>query len=515
MPAIVAACLVLSVASLLLPSEPSFDPWAWIVWGREVLLFDLDTTGGPSWKPLPVLFTAAFAPFSLIDEGLPAALWLVVARTGALLSIVLAFRVARRLAGPGRATGIGAGAGAALTLVFAPQWLRYAAHGNEVPMAVALMLWGVERHLDGRRAQALVAVFLACLLRPEVFPFLALYAAWLWRADPTLRRLTAGLAVALPALWLLPDWIGSGDLLGAGRKASSEPRWSLSVRDQPWLAALERTHRISGLPLELGALAAAVFALRRRDRTVLALFAVAVAWVALVVAMTEAGFSGSTRYFVPAVVIASILTGLAVAWSVESVAHVAARIATGGWEPLVRGGAVAPDRLRRAAARGWPGPSAGRPAAIGAGAVAIAAIVLASASWIDQRVDQLDRQIEQSGELAELQAALPAALDRAGGAERVVAHGPPSVNRAFQTRLAWETHLTLLDVESAGGGRGLIFSVPGTPMRGVLPPAALSAPTSEPPLARAGLWQVRRRLETAVAGTVGLGREEYETLPAR
>src|SRR6476661_4105143 len=118
MPAIVVACVVLACASLALPSEPSFDPWAWIVWGRELLLFDLDTTGGPSWKPLPVVFTTIFAPFSLIDEGIPAALWLVVARTGALLSIVLAFRVARRLVGPGsgRWTGIGAGAVAALAL---------------------------------------------------------------------------------------------------------------------------------------------------------------------------------------------------------------------------------------------------------------------------------------------------------------------------------------------------------------------------------------------------------------
>jgi hypothetical protein len=473
MPAIVAACVALSLASLALPSEPSFDPWAWIVWGRELLLFDLDTTGGPSWKPLPVLFTAAFAPFSAIDGGLPAALWLVVARTGALLSIVLAFRVARRLAGPGRWTGIGAGAVAALALAFAPQWLRYAAHGNEVPMAVALMLWGVERELDGRRAQALVAVFLACLLRPEVFPFLALYGAWLWRAEPGLRRLTAALAVVLPALWLLPDWIGSGDPFGAGRKASSEPRWSLSVRDQPWLAALERTHRITGLPLELGALGAALFALRRRDRTVLALFAVAVAWVVLVVAMTEAGFSGSTRYFVPAVVIASILTGLVIAWSVEAIARL---------------GSSAGASLR---------PYAGRSTAIGAGLVAAASVAYASGPWIDKRVGQLERQIELSGELAALQAALPEALERAGGADRVVAAGPPSVNRAFQTRLAWETHLPVLDVESSGSGRGLIFSVPGSPLRGVLPPAALSAAASGRAVARAGAWQVRRRLQAA------------------
>jgi hypothetical protein len=467
MPRIVAACVALAFLSLLLPSEPSYDPWAWIVWGRELLLLNLDTTGGPSWKPLPVLFTAAFAPFSLIDEGIPAALWIVVARTGALLSIVLAFRVARRLAGGDRWAGIGAGTVAAVALAFAPQWLRYAAHGNEVPMAVALMLWGVERHLDGRRAHALVAVFLACLLRPEVFPFLAIYAAWLWRAEPGLRRLTAGLAVALPALWLVPDWLGSGDPLGAGRKASSEPHWSLSVRDQPWLAALERTDRISGLPLQLGTLVAAAFALRRCDRTVLVLAGIAVAWVALVVAMTEAGFSGSARYFVPAVVIASILSGVAAAWTVEAVARAASRFH--------------------------------RPAAIGAACVAAAALVALNGSWVDKRIDQFDRQLDQSGELAELQAALPRALDRAGGAERVVAFGPPSVNRAFQTRLSWETHLSLLDVESSGAGRGLIFSIPSSPMRGVLPPAALTAATSDPPLARAGLWQVHRRLDTAVA----------------
>ncbi len=471
MPAILAICVAVSGASLVLPSEPSFDPWAWIVWGREVLLLDLDTTGGPSWKPLPVLFTTAFAPFSLIDGGLPAALWLVVARTGALLSIVLAFRVTRRLAGPGRWTGVAAGAVAALALAFAPQWLRYAAHGNEVPMAVALMLWGVERHLDDRRGHALVAVFLACLLRPEVFPFLAVYAAWLWRAEPALRRLTAGLAVALPVLWLAPDWAGSGDPLGAGRKASSEPPWSLSVQERPWLAALQRTHRIAGLPLELGALAAATFAVRRRDRRVLALFAVAVIWIALVAAMTEAGFSGSTRYFVPAVVIASILTGLAVAWTVAAAGRLPARL----------------------------GLAVGRPG-VAAGATAAAlAIALACAPWTQRRVDLLDRQGELTAELAELQSRLPDALARAGGAARVVALGPPSVNRAFQTRLAWETSLPLIDVETAAGGDGLIFSVPNSPLRGRLPPSAI-ADTTHAPLARAGPWRVRRPAQpTAIA----------------
>ena len=68
------------------------------------------------------------------------------------------------------------------------------------------------------------------------------------------------LFAALPALWLLPEWIGSGDPLGGGAQARSEPSWSLSLRDHPWLAALERGHRVAGLPVELAARAAVVFA---------------------------------------------------------------------------------------------------------------------------------------------------------------------------------------------------------------------------------------------------------------
>jgi len=33
---LIGACLALAGISLLLPSEPSYDPWAWLVWGREL-----------------------------------------------------------------------------------------------------------------------------------------------------------------------------------------------------------------------------------------------------------------------------------------------------------------------------------------------------------------------------------------------------------------------------------------------------------------------------------------------
>ncbi|MEJ7714323.1 MAG: hypothetical protein WKF40_00910 [Thermoleophilaceae bacterium] len=202
------------------------------MWGRELAHLRLDTTGGPSWKPLPVAFTTLFAPFGALDDSLPPALWLVVARAGALLALALAFRLARRLVGAGPG-GVAAGVVAAVALALTPQWLRYAAHGNEAPLAAALMLWALHSHLDGSRRGALVLGFAACLMRPEVFPFVALYGAWCWRAEPDMRRMTVGLAAALAALWLVPEWIGSGQPLGAGAQARSEPSWSLVAARAP------------------------------------------------------------------------------------------------------------------------------------------------------------------------------------------------------------------------------------------------------------------------------------------
>src|SRR3954454_204803 len=94
---LILACLGLAALSLLGPHVPTYDPWAWIIWGREIAHGDLVTTTGPSWKPLPIFFTV---PFSLAgDNGAPL-LWLVIARAGGILAFAMAFRLAQRLAGP-------------------------------------------------------------------------------------------------------------------------------------------------------------------------------------------------------------------------------------------------------------------------------------------------------------------------------------------------------------------------------------------------------------------------------
>src|SRR5918992_719658 len=147
---LIAACIALASLSLLLPSEPSYDPWAWLVWARELTHLELDTYGGAG--------------------------------------------------------------GEALT----PDWFQLTAHGSEAPLAVALMLWAAERHLDGRPDHALALGVAVCLMRPELFPFLALYAVWMWRAQPGRRPVLAACMVAIPLAWVVPEWIGSGNPLDGG-----------------------------------------------------------------------------------------------------------------------------------------------------------------------------------------------------------------------------------------------------------------------------------------------------------
>jgi hypothetical protein len=423
---LIAACLALGGVSLLLPSEPSYDPLAWLIWGRELAQFHLDTSGGPSWKPLPVVFTTLTAPLGKVDHGLPPALWMAVARAGAALALAFAFRLAHRLAGGGVA-GVLGGLVAVAALLLTPDWFQFAAHGSEAPMAVAFMLWAIERHLDGRVTHAVVLGWLACLLRPELVPFLGLYGVWVWRAEPRLRKLVAGAVAALPVLWVGPEWIGSGMLLDGGAQARSEPAWSLSLADRPWLRALERVHNHAGLPLELLAALAVAVALVRRQAAVLALAAAAVVEVALYVAMTQVGFSGNPRYVLPALVIGAVLAGVGAARLAQAVPTFVEKLPHSGRNSTRFGMAVAN----------------------GAGLVAaVVALVLSSSGFVDRRVHRLDYEAHEVKERMQIHADLARAVHALGGARAIKSIGWSTTNRALQTRLAWELGVPMEVTES-------------------------------------------------------------------
>jgi hypothetical protein len=324
---IIAGCLVVAALTLLFPSTPTYDPWAWILWGREITELDLVTEGGPSWKPFPILFTV---PFSLLGQDLAPYLWLVVARAGGLFACVMAYRMASRLIGGG-VYGAVAGVGAFLALFSSNKFVRDAALGNSEPLLAAIVLWAFERHLDGRRDHALYLGFLAALLRPEAWPFLGLYGLWLWFRDPRLRLRLVAFAALIPAVWFLPEWWGSGDAFRAGARANAPNPGSAAFADSPAVELVERFMSVTIAPVELGTVIAVGFAAvmwwrYRREGVTLALTAFGLAWFLLVAAMTEAGFAGNQRYLIVTTAVVCVLGGMGAVRVLQGVESLARRM---------------------------------------------------------------------------------------------------------------------------------------------------------------------------------------------
>src|SRR3954447_10850779 len=291
-----AACLAVGALSLLAPTTPTYDPWAWLIWGREVLHLNLDTHFGPSWKPLPVALTTIFA----LVPGAAPALWVAVARAGALAAIALGYRVARRLGG-----GVAGGLIAAVTIAVSTDFLRFAACGDSEGILLALLLLGIDLHLSGRTRAALWAGFGAALLRPESWAFVGGYALWgAWR-DPAARKLVAGLALATLALWFGPELWGSGNAWRGGQRAHDPNPNSLAFAEHPAREVAKRALSMTPAIAVVGLIAA----LFQRPLRLLAL--AAMAWVVEVAVMTEAGFSGNARYLIAPVCLACVAGGAA------------------------------------------------------------------------------------------------------------------------------------------------------------------------------------------------------------
>lgn len=201
--------------------------------------------------------------------------WVVFARAGALAAVVLGGLLARKVAG-GRWQVAGLAAGGVL---LTGGFLSLSAQGSSEGLLLAFAFGGVLALLDGRSRLA-VACFVACaLLRVETWPFLVALAwwhGWRWRL--------AGTGAAVLALWFVPEWVGSGELLRSADRArvpnpGVEPGFAESIADA---AAL------TFWPL-------AIFAFLG-PRLIAAAGA---AWIVLVAVMAEIGFSGEWRYALP------------------------------------------------------------------------------------------------------------------------------------------------------------------------------------------------------------------------
>jgi hypothetical protein len=392
------AALVLVAAYLfvvLTDMRPSFDAFGWLNWGRQALRWNLNTNSAPSWKPLTFLFTF---PYALAGRG-QERLWMVTAVAAAFGGSLFAARIAHRLAQPApRYAAVTAAALAAIGLLGMSRWWGLITISNSDPMDVTLCLAAVDAHLSGRPRLAFAALTLAALGRPEVWPFVAAYAIWLWRAQPSARiGVTAGLA-AIPLVWFGIPALTARSWFVAGNVALVP---GLALHGDKLTGSVDLYLDLYPFVVWLAVAAALVLAAIKRDKTSLALAGAALAWWAIETAFIFHGWPAQSRYMA------------------ESAAVMVVLAAAGAGRLLALG---ATARL---------------PARLASIAVVVALVVLVIPTASD-RVATARADIAQRRFYAKRLAHLQRAIADIGGAHRIRSCGQPVSLRGLQSALAYE-----------------------------------------------------------------------------
>jgi hypothetical protein len=439
--------VAIALVSLTVPSTPSYDPWSWLVWGKEIVHGSLHTQGGPSWKPLPMLFTVPFALFGHFQPDM----WLVVSRAGAAFCALMCFKLAWRLSreiGPERGERAGAartaaqiapvlaGVLAAGSLLNSPGFLSDNALGYSEGLATGLLLCAVDRFLDGARRQAFVLGFVVALDRPETWPFWGLYGIWLAWRDPEERKLVIGLFVLTLLLWFGPAGL-------SGVERAQRPRGNSAAftscpfctvfRREAWVTVLNRL-KIPGIVAILVA-AAGLWRSRARWRgwaadpaanarawlVVIGLFGFV--WWALIGLETQLHFSGNARYLVIGTASVGVVSGAAWGWLAQAIAASLARL----------------GRSVRQLGR----PAVGLPA----GVAVTTALFLAVPPWIGDNLIDLQKTHRALVYQASLRESLNRIVRDYGGVGKLLACGRVMTEGFQVPMLAWTLGVRTLQIE--------------------------------------------------------------------
>jgi hypothetical protein len=443
---LVIVTLTVGALSLLIPSTPSYDPWSWLVWSRQIIHGHLTiTSGGTSWKPLPMIFTI---PFALFGKAAPD-LWLVVARAGALAAVAMVFRLAFRLtrrvgglfgdaeAGLDRLTTIapallaGLIGAVALALSASGGFVSSNALGYSEGFAAALLLISIDRHIDGKPRQAFVVGFFVALDRPEIWLFWGPYGLWLFWKDPGARVLVATLAVITPIVWFLPVYLGCGSFSCSVSRATHPRSNSLAFASNPFTAELERAAwptmllRIKVVAILLFAAVAAILwstyrraglaglrTERSQARLTAALLGLGgLAWFVVIAVMTQVGFSGNNRYLVLGSSMVDICGAVGFGWA----AHELAVLGTRRWR-----GAGAADGAASSAGSGRSARGAGLQW-VATAVVAVVFVVLPN--WVGNNMISIPRTHGSLVYQAHLREGMSDLVTRFGGRDKVLACG--------------------------------------------------------------------------------------------
>ncbi len=384
---------------------------------------------------------------AVLDLGVEAApyLWLWIARAGALLALVMSFRLARRLVGRG-AAGVVAGVFAAAFLLTTYQYVRDSALGNSEALLAGLFLWGFERHMDGRRDHALYLGLAVALLRPEAWPFLGLYGLWLLVRNPELRLKVVLVGLAIPLLWFGPELWGSGEPFRASSRAGKPNPGSAAFADHPGLEVAKRFAERAVIPLQAaGFIAVIVAALawirHRAQGAILALAGIGITWILLVAVMTERGYAGNQRYLIVTTAALCVLGGIGIGRIFDGIRQAVAT---------------------RSSAR------TGLRVAFGVFAVGLVAL----SPVINAKVQNVSKTLDKLRYEASLWHTLPDVIDEAGGPQKLLACGNV-YSGPFQTQMvAYQLGIHGINVGDVrplkqSPAPGVIFrtnTVPGGPL---------------------------------------------------
>jgi hypothetical protein len=319
-----ALCLASLVGFFAYPTYPNYDSYYSLLWGQEVLRGELpsyDAFRAPTPHPLAIAFGGVLSVL-----GQEADRVMVLATVLSFIVLVVAvYRLARVAFTPL------VGLAAALILLTRFDFPFLAARAYlDVPF-LALVMWAAVLELEQRRrgTPVLVLLLLAGLLRPEAWVLAGLY--WLWllpRAAWPARVRQAVLVAAAPLLWVLTDFIATGDPLWS-QTHTSELAGSLGrnrgITELPaaFWQFLINLDKLPVLLLGIAGAGAAVWLVPRRTGLPLALFG---GGALTFVAIGLAGLSVIDRYLlVPSLVVMVFAAFGLAGWSVLEPGHRARR----------------------------------------------------------------------------------------------------------------------------------------------------------------------------------------------
>src|SRR5579863_4343474 len=445
--------LAAAAISLHWPSTPSYDPWSWLIWGRQILHGSLGITGGSSWKPLPVIFTTFFALFGSVQPNL----WLIVARAGALMSVLMSAKLAGRITWSivaqyrggaslselslGKRLGVIAPVALAVAIAlvgttFTPTYPVPMMLGYSEGLGFAIALIAIERAWDGHHRQAFALGLLPCLDRPELWIVWGLYGLWLMWRDRRALPLVLGLGVLMLTLWVALQLLGGGkisDLFSHAQKNhaahssvnSSFPFWhELSIT--LWPLALERVEAAALVMMAVTTwllirdrsdAGGWMAAMRRHGGPVagsLAALAGFLWWIGVSLE-TQAGFAGNTRYAILGSLLVYVGGAAAFGWACLGLARA--------------GGALLQRRRQQGTSLSLR---------LGLSTVVMFAVFLYVPSWFSHRLPTVNGIRYALRYQAQLRDSFSDLIQRAGGAAKILKCGSIMTDNYQVTMLAWD-----------------------------------------------------------------------------